>query len=126
VLDFGLAIAVAIAGGIGSVIRLFLGSWRGRLPWGIMVANSLAGLILAVLQLVSLRLDGVPAQHFVFSVVFLGLCGGLSTYSSVAADTGNYLRERSYGRAAANLAVNLGFPLVAYIVPVMLLINLVN
>lgn len=121
-LDPVLLLAVALAGGLGAVIRLFVGRWRGRLPWGILLANTLAGLILAFLQVISLRID----DRFLFAVVFVGLCGGLSTYSSVAADTGNYLKDRAYGKAVANLAANLGIPLVAYLLPVALLANLVN
>lgn len=117
-----LLLAVALAGGLGAVIRLFVGRWRGRLPWGILLANTLAGLILAFLQVISLQID----DSFLFAVVFVGLCGGLSTYSSVAADTGNYLKGRAYGKAVANLAANLGIPLVAYLLPVLLLANLVN
>jgi CrcB protein len=117
-----LLLAVALAGGLGAVIRLFVGRWRGRLPWGILLANTLAGLILAFLQMISLQID----DRFLFAVVFVGLCGGLSTYSSVAADTGNYLKDRAYGKAVANLAANLGIPLVAYLLPVALLANLVN
>lgn len=121
-LDPVLLLAVALAGGLGAVIRLFVGRWRGRLPWGILLANTLAGLILAFLQMISLQID----DRFLFAVVFVGLCGGLSTYSSVAADTGNYLKDRAYGKAVANLAANLGIPLVAYLLPVLLLANLVN
>ena len=121
-LDPVILAAVALAGGLGAVIRLFVGRWRGRLPWGILAANTLAGLILAFLQMISLQID----DSFLFAVVFVGLCGGLSTYSSVAADTGNYLKDRAYGRAVANLAANLGIPLVAYLLPVALLANLVN
>lgn len=121
-LDPVLLLAIALAGGLGAVIRLFVGRWRGRLPWGILLANTLAGLILAFLQMISLQID----DRFLFAVVFVGLCGGLSTYSSVAADTGNYLRDRAYGKAVANLAANLGIPLVAYLLPVLLLANLVN
>ena len=121
-LDPVILAAVALAGGLGAVIRLFVGRWRGRLPWGILLANTLAGLILAFLQMISLQID----DRFLFAVVFVGLCGGLSTYSSVAADTGNYLKDRAYGKAVANLAANLGIPLVAYLLPVALLANLVN
>lgn len=121
-LDPVLLLAIALAGGLGAVIRLFVARWRGRLPWGILLANTLAGLILAILQVISLQID----DSFLFAVVFVGLCGGLSTYSSVAADTGNYLKDRAYGKAIANLAANLGIPLVAYLLPVALLANLVN
>ena len=121
-LDPVLLLAIALAGGLGAVIRLFVGRWRGQLPWGILLANTLAGLILAILQMISRQLD----DGFLFAVVFVGLCGGLSTYSSVAADTGDYLKGRAYGKAVANLAANLGIPLVASLLPVLLLANLVN
>ncbi len=121
-LDPVLLLAIALAGGLGAVIRLFVGRWKGHLPWGILLANTLAGLILAILQVISLQID----DSILFAVVFVGLCGGLSTYSSVAADTGNYLKDRAYGKAVANLAANLGIPLVAYLLPVALLANLVN
>ena len=42
---------VAIAGGFGAVARYLLGTWTGKLPWGILLANSIgsfiAGLVVA-------------------------------------------------------------------------------
>jgi CrcB protein len=114
---------IAIAGGIGSVIRLILGSWRGRMPWGVLMANILAGLILGFLQVASHR-NAIDAT--LSGVVYLGLCGGISTFSAVAADTGDYLRDGQLGKALANAMANLVLPVVALWLPVMFLVVLVN
>jgi fluoride ion exporter CrcB/FEX len=46
-------------------------------------------------------------------IVTSGICGGLSTFSAVAADAGDYLRDRRYLKAGLNLLANLVVPVVA-------------
>ena len=122
-IDPVLVLLIATAGGLGSVLRLIFGLWRGRMPWGILMANIFAGLILGFLQVFNVW--GID-QPLITGVIYLGFCGGLSTFSAVAADTGEYLREREYTKAIANLMANLGLPVVALWLPVMFFVVLVN
>jgi CrcB protein len=123
VIDPVLVLLIATAGGFGAVVRLVFGLWRGKMPWGILFANISAGLILGFLQVFTVW--GFN-DSLITGVIYLGFCGGLSTFSAVAADTGDYLREREYTKAIANLMANLGLPVVALWLPVMFLVVLVN
>jgi CrcB protein len=123
VFDPVLFLLIALAGGLGSVIRMIFGLWRGKMPWGVLMANISAGLILGFIQVFS---QWGLENPLVTGVLYLGLCGGLSTFSAVAADTGDYLREHEYTKAIANLMANLGLPVVALWLPVMFLVVLVN
>ena len=40
-----LAVVVILAGGLGAVLRLLIGTWIGILPWGILAANTVASLV---------------------------------------------------------------------------------
>jgi CrcB protein len=103
-LDSGLVIAVAAAGGFGSVLRLFASRWTGWLPWGILTANTVG----AVIFLLAMS-NNNPSSL----IVTTGICGGLSTFSAVVADAGNYLRDRRYLKASLNLLANLLVPVLA-------------
>jgi fluoride ion exporter CrcB/FEX len=37
-------VLVALAGGFGAVTRYGLSTWSGKLPWGILLANSIGSL----------------------------------------------------------------------------------
>ena len=100
-------LAVAVLGGVGSVVRHLIGSWRGFLPWGILVANSIASFV-----------AGASIANGFFEVaVVVGLAGGLSTFSSFAAQSYELvslgLRTRALLNALANLLVPAGSLLIA-------------
>ena len=103
-LDSGLVIAVAAAGGFGSVLRLFASRWIGWLPWGILTANTVGAVIFLLVMS-----NNSPSTL----IVTTGICGGLSTFSAVVADAGNYLRDRHYLKASLNLLANLLVPVLA-------------
>ena len=101
-------IVVAGLGGLGSVLRFALSKFTGVLPWGILIANTAASLI------AGLFLGGAqPAVPYAFLAV--GFAGGLSTFSSWAAQTGAYWRSREYRKATYNAALNLILPMTAVI-----------
>lgn len=118
-----LALGIALAGGSGSVLRLALGRWRGTLPWGTLVANLLAGLVLGLM--IQSQSDAA-LSNWLTAVIFVGFAGGLSTFSSVAAETGALLLAKKWDFALANLAANLFLPVLTVWVPVYLLTVLIN
>jgi len=72
-------IGIALAGGIGSIIRFAMSRWQGYLPWGILLANVTASFF-----------AGWAVIHFTddttwAGITVVGLAGGLSTFSSWAA-----------------------------------------
>jgi CrcB protein len=116
-LDLGLVFAIAAAGGLGSVFRLWAGRWTGWLPWGILTANSVA----AVIFFLAMSKNDPSTL-----IVTTGICGGLSTFSAVVADAGNYLRDRSYLKAALNLLANYLVPVVACLLTALVIGLLLN
>jgi fluoride exporter len=105
------ALAVGLLGGAGSVVRHLIGTWRGFLPWGILVANSLASFI-----------AGVALNAGVYEVaVIIGLAGGLSTFSTFAAQSYELWAGGQKGRAFWNGLANLLLPAVSFLTASILL-----
>lgn len=103
-----LAVAVALFGGAASVIRLGLSRWTGWLPWGILFANVSASLLAGV--------ELIGAQQ-ASPLIVAGLCGGLSTFSTFAAQTVDFVRAGMWGRAIVNLVANVGLSMAAAVTP---------
>ena len=97
-------LVVAIAGGIGASIRHLLGSFKGYLPWGILVANTLATAVAAWAFL---------SQPQLGLVLVAGLAGGLSTFSTFVGQTWQLLAERKRLAAFLNILLNLVLPSTA-------------
>lgn len=100
-----LALAIAVAGGVGAAIRHLIDSLvpeklRKRFPWGIMLINLSGSFALGLL--VGAVLNGGGSMHPFASVIAIGLLGGYTTFSTASLDTVRLLRGRRY--AAALLA----------------------
>ncbi len=87
-----LFVGVAVAGGIGAVMRLFFLNTWAFCPWGILVANVLASFVAGYAQ--------SSMQVGLAVITISGLAGGLSTFSSYASQTVEYFR---HGRLAQGL-----------------------
>ena len=96
-------LSVAALGGLGAVLRFFLARFSGALPWGILIANTLASLVAGMF----LGNTGAPVAY---GFLVVGFAGGLSTFSSWAAQTGSYWRAKQYRKATYNSALNLLLP----------------
>lgn len=114
------AILVFLGGGAGSLIRWFIGigvgQWStGLFPWATLIANVLSIIIL------------IGAVHCIPSLAFgkfmpfiiVGVCGGLSTFSTFSFETVQLLRNGSLLTAGANVALSVGVCLAAlwYLLP---------
>jgi len=98
----GLAL-VALAGGLGAVVRLALTrlGHPERLPWPVLVAN-LAGAFVA-----GLATSALAGDALLLLVVVTGFCGGLTTFSTWMVDTMRLADRRRVGAAVANVAVTV-------------------
>lgn len=121
--EFWVGISISIAGGLGAVLRLILGSWRGKLAWGTLSANLIAGLVLGIAMFLGNR---NLVDTLVVALLFSGFAGGLSTFSGVAAETGELIRAKKGLLAGANLFANLLLPVLAVYLPPLLLTLLIN
>ena len=101
------SLAIAILGGIGAVGRLFLAQWLGKLPWGILAANTAASFI-AGFGAVAIQANPIAA-----AIVISGLCGGLSTFSTFSAQTVGYFKAKQMARGVINMVLNFVLPSVA-------------
>jgi CrcB protein len=104
---FLIAFLVAIAGGIGAVARLYLGQWIGKLPWGILVANLIASLWVGLMS---------ASHNLVLATILIsGFAGGLSTFSSFAAQTVDFMRRGRIAQALLNVLANLALSSTAVV-----------
>lgn len=95
---------VALLGGLGAVVRALAGRFEGRLPWGILIANSVAAGVGAFAL-------ALPSALSLMSLTLLvGLAGGLSTFSTVIAHTSLFWRNRQWTRGWWNVLFNIAVP----------------
>jgi CrcB protein len=103
-----LALAVAVFGGIASIVRLGLARWTGWLPWGILFANTAASFLAGV---------EIVGANVASPLIIAGLCGGLSTFSTFTAQTVDFYRAGLPLRGTVNLLANLVLPFTAALAP---------
>ena len=104
-------VLVALAGGFGAVTRYGLSTWSGKLPWGILLANSLGSFIAGL----------AVAGSIESAWLIAGLAGGLSTFSTFAAQTQDLFAKKQLGRALLNIVLNLLLPAVSFLTASILL-----
>ena len=71
-------------------------------PWGTLIVNIVASLVLGVITGASVRLD----PHLV-ALIGTGFCGALSTYSTFSYETMRLLQDGTRFYAGASVAVSL-------------------
>lgn len=107
-------IAVAVGGAAGSVGRwglgLLLGTLLPGLPAATFVANVLAGLVIGIVTGVN---TVVPLPDPTRLLLTVGLCGGLSTFSTFSNETLQMIESGNGAGAALNIVLNVGTCLVA-------------
>ena len=108
------AMAVALGGALGSLGRWGIGGALHMalpdLPAGTFVANVLAGLIIGAASNLGAAVDVHPN---VKAFVTVGLCGGLSTFSTFSNETFNLIDTGDTLGAVVNIAANVGVCLLA-------------
>jgi CrcB protein len=104
-------VLVAIAGGFGAVARYGLSAWSGKLPWGILLANSIGSFIAGL----------AVAGSIDTAWVIVGLAGGLSTFSTFAAQTHDLFAKKQLALASLNIVLNLLIPAVSFLTASILL-----
>lgn len=95
-------LGVAIAGGVGAVLRFLAGAIAGDRPVRATIAVNLVASFLAGWGVSVLAID--PTWR---AILVTGFCGGLSTYSAFATQTVEQLERRRRGHAVATLALTL-------------------
>lgn len=109
---------IALGGALGSVSRYLLGTWIQSasrsidFPYGTLTVNLVGCFVIGFLsQLAESRGVFTPETR---GLVFIGLLGGFTTFSSFGNDTLNLLRDGETVNALVNVGANvvLGLALV--------------
>jgi CrcB protein len=95
-------LGIAVAGGIGAVVRFLTGALARERPARATVAVNLAASLLAGILTSLLVLDESWR-----AILVTGFCGGLSTYSAFAVQAVEQLEGRRGGHALATVAVTI-------------------
>lgn len=95
---------VSLLGGIGAVARFWLAKFEGTLPWGILIANTVAAMIGAA----AIAFHG--SSQLVTALIVSGLAGGLSTFSTLISQTAGYWFAGRWRKGCLNLALNIVVP----------------
>lgn len=101
--------ALSLIGGLAAVMRAFLSNWRGLLPWGILLGNTLAASSIGL----ALKLE---LPNALTTAIAVGLAGGLSTFSGVAKDCFDFYHRGRLAQSALNAFANLGLPTLSLLV----------
>ena len=99
-----LLLTVGLAGGVGAVLRFWLAPIQGWLPWGTLLANTLAS---AFAGFIVVSFD---SASFLEVSLVAGLAGGLSTLSTFAGQTYDLLKTKRWLAAAT-------YTLASFVIP---------
>lgn len=109
-----ISLAILIAGGLGSVLRYLLAHFAGKLPWGILIANTAGSIVIGFAFTLTQKYSTVGIfGAVVASILAIGFAGGLTTFSSWAAQTAGLAKSSKLKLAATNLLLNLGCTSIA-------------
>jgi CrcB protein len=109
-------IFVALGGALGSVFRYLLGTWAQTasrsidFPYGTLTVNLIGCFMIGMLaQLAEARGLFTSESR---ALVFVGILGGFTTFSSFGNETVNLLRDGETWNALANVGANVIFGLM--------------
>ncbi len=114
-MGFGILLAIAIGGGLGSLARHYVSTGVYHLtgtgfPYGILVVNILGGLIMGIIvELGALKLSYSPELR---AFLTTGILGGFTTFSTFSLDTALLIERGDWSSAfiymIASVALSVG------------------
>ena len=107
--------AVFVGGAVGTVARAALGTLAvadpGRWPWPTFTVNIVGAFLLG--YFVTRLLERLPLSSYRRPSLGTGLCGGLTTFSTMQVETIKMIQHHHYGLAAGYTAASIVAGLVA-------------
>ncbi len=107
--------AVFAGGAVGTAARAALATWTapqpGHWPWATFVVNIVGAFILGFVT--TRLLERLPLSAYRRQLLGTGLCGGLTTFSTMQVETLHMIEARHYGLAAAYTTVSIAAGLLA-------------
>ena len=98
---------LGVAGGIGSVLRVYLMRWHGALPFGLILTNTIAAACVGV----ALSAGDFPQGYLVIALA--GFAGGLSTFAGVSKSAWEFWHNGRLVQMLLTLITNLLLPILA-------------
>ena len=97
-----IVVATLLAGAVGAVLRWAVSRAfaEQRFPWAVLVVNVVGSALGGVL--VGLAVDDAARL-----ILLTGLCGGLTTFSTLSVETVQLVQEKKSGMAALSIGLNL-------------------
>ena len=107
--------AVFVGGAVGTVARAAVGTLAvadpGRWPWPTFTVNIVGALLLGYFT--TRLLERLPLSSYRRPSLGTGLCGGLTTFSTMQVETLKMIEAHHYGLAAGYTAASIAAGLVA-------------
>jgi CrcB protein len=114
--------AVFVGGAVGTIARAALGTLGvadpGRWPWPTFTVNIVGAFLLG--YLVTRLLERLPLSRYRRPFLGTGLCGGLTTFSTMQVETLKMIEAHHYGLAAGYTAASIVAGLLAVYVATVL------
>lgn len=107
---------VFLGAGVGGVLRYWGSNFvykylPSTFPYGTLSVNIVGSFLLGIIMFYLDTNQLISQQLRIFLTI--GLCGGLTTFSTFSFETINYLKERDYLLAGGNIIFNVFFTLLA-------------
>lgn len=104
-------VLVFIGGALGSVWRFWWSGWVAErfgetFPFGTLIVNVVASALIGLISGFVLRLGNTETATWMQQFLAVGICGGLSTFSSFSLQTWNLLVEKRWLAAALNIIIS--------------------
>lgn len=107
--------AVFVGGALGTVARAILATFAapdpGRWPWPTFTVNIVGAFLVGYFT--TRLLERLPVSSYRRPLLGTGLCGGLTTFSTMQVELIGMLEHRDYGLAAAYASVSIVAGLLA-------------
>lgn len=109
-------VLIAVAGGVGSLLRYGVAGWTQRLsggsfPFGTFCANVIGCLLIGFLTAAFAGRWSIRPEYR--TAILVGLLGGFTTFSSFSLETFNLLNDGQFARAVSNVVASLAAGLTA-------------